>query len=197
MIDLPEPAESDGDAAGADSALEEDAPPAAGSGVPPLTLSALSNATYSVTGLRDQNPVTLADSYFQSQSLEQGRFFVVLESEPPSGDLDGDGIEDAVVILRVSYGGNAVYAYVHPVLNRGSEPDALNGRIIDESSRIHSLDIKNGRIIVVASVYHLTDAHCCPTRLVVLEYTLIDSKLEQTGMIDLPEPPNDPDRDPD
>ena len=182
MIDLPEPADEEVDSVG------EDDPSV-------LTWSALSNATYSVTGLRDQNPVTLADGYFQSQSLEQGRFFVVLESESSSGDLDGDGIEDAVVILRVSYGGNSVYYYVHPVLNRGSEPDALNGRIIDESARIHSLDIKNGRIIVVASIHHLTDAHSCPTRLVALEFTLIDGELEQTGMIDLPEPPEDPDRD--
>ena len=44
---------------------------------------------------------------------------------------------------------------------------------------------------MVASIHEKTDAHCCPTCRVAIEYTLVDGVLEQTEIIDLPEPAED------
>jgi hypothetical protein len=56
---------------------------------------------------------------------------------------------------------------------------------------VESMEIEGGQITLVESFHSPTDSTARPTRLVVLEYTLIDGELEQTGMIDLPEPAED------
>ena len=88
-------------------------------------------------------------------------------------------------------GGNSTYLYVHPVLNRGSEPVALDGYLIDEGPRIHSLEIVNVRIVLMASIHSPTDSMARPTRRVANEYVLVDGDLELVSQIDLPEPAED------
>ncbi len=65
----------------------------------------------------------------------------------------------------------------------------LDGIRIGDRTNVESIEIEGGRITLVA--YITGDRGlCCPNRYVAFEFTLADGKLEQTGLIDLPELPD-------
>ncbi|HMT20922.1 MAG TPA: hypothetical protein PKE20_06685, partial [Promineifilum sp.] len=96
------------------AAAEESAAPAAGG----LTADALRNATYS--GVYDE-PITLTDGRYESEPAAGDTARPVVEYVDGAerfGDLDGDGVKDAVVFLPDRGGGSATFTYVGAQLNR-------------------------------------------------------------------------------
>ncbi len=118
------------------TAAPTDAMPEPGDGagaVASLSLEALRNATYS--GIYD-DPVTLIDG------LHEGEPFAASDPARPTvdyidgveltGDLNGDGVDDAVVFLLERGGGSGAFTYVAAQLNQDGQPvDAGAVRIED------------------------------------------------------------------
>lgn len=79
---------------------------------PAWSLAQLKNYTYT---LADLAPVTLVDGKF-TQEVKDPRVFSVVRAalaEPfATGDLNGDGLTDAVVILTVNTGGSGTFHYL-------------------------------------------------------------------------------------
>ncbi len=88
-----------------------------------LTVDALRNATYS--GIYD-DPVTLTDGRYEDEPFVAGdaaRPTVTYEDGAERfADLDGDGVEDAVVFLVENSGGTGNFVYVAAQLNRDGQP---------------------------------------------------------------------------
>ena len=189
--DATDAADATDGADGADAAIETDTPLPRGPHVLTLAWSALQNATYPGWGFFSRHRITLVDGV--GGGPNNAGLFVVprfrMVDVHAIGDLDGDGADDAVVILTVSLGGSGMYYDIVPVVNWGGAPYALPGLRIDDRARIESMVIIDGRITLVAYI-HGASPLCCPSRLVALEYVLVDRKLEQTGMIDLTELPD-------
>ena len=149
-----------------------------------LTWSELQNATFP----RGNSQVTLTDGevpWTTEDGARQTAYW--LHSVHAFGDLDGDGNDDAAVVLMWSGGGSGTFYLIHAVLNRDGQPLVVRGLRVGDRTYVESMVITDGRITLVA---YLTGDRglCCPNHYVALEYTLIDGELEQTGMIDLPEP---------
>ena len=98
-----------------------------------IPVEALRNATYS--GIYEE-PITLTDGLYKGKPFGEG------DASRPTveyiggselyGDLDGDGVADAVVFLVERGGGSGAFTYVSAQLNRGGKPaDAGAVRIGD------------------------------------------------------------------
>jgi hypothetical protein len=86
-------------------------------------------------------------------------------SQPAFGDLNSDGVEDAVVIL-LTYGGSgsSIAFELAAVINRKGETYNISTIYLDDRAQINDLQIKGGIIVLDLFVHKPEDAHCCPTQ---------------------------------
>jgi len=96
------------------------------------------------------------------------------------GDLNGDGVADAGVLVNQEGPGNQVSVYLVGVLAASGSPHITNSQYIETRGRgaaIKSLQIKNQRILINAVVVGPHDLPCCPTKRIMLTYAVKNGKL--------------------
>lgn len=131
-----------------------------------LTLEMLRSATYTLTGFSDSpQTVTLVDGAYTSGSdtTAIGYISVHMGEVAAFGDLNGDGISDAAVVLGVNTGGTAVFTYIAAVLNVNGAPVHAASLLIDDRPQIGGLSIVSGEILAQTVVHRGDDPMCCPS----------------------------------
>lgn len=95
------------------------------------------------------------------------------------GDLDGDGVADAIVLVIQDGPGNHADVYLVAVLATPGMPHITNSQFITSmgSPDFKSVQIRNGKVVVNALLVGPNDANCCPTKRVVLTYAVKNGKL--------------------
>jgi len=94
------------------------------------------------------------------------------------GDLDGDGIEDVVLVLvETSGSSNPLYKLI-AVRNNSGKPSPAGGYPLGSDLFIREINIKDGRIQVELREFSPGDPVCCPSTNSQLEFTLGDAGLE-------------------
>jgi len=147
--------------------------------IPPLTLDGLKNAEYRVAVNGVIQTIRVTNGLYQqgTDPTEPGFMTVVVNEPAPFGDLNGDGIDDAAIIIGESQGGTGINVYVAAVTNWAGIPLHKASVLIDDRAIIQSVRIENGLIIVNAIVHGANDAGCCPTKHVTRIFRLVDQTL--------------------
>ena len=149
--------------------------------VPPLTLELLQNTTYP-SEWDESGAITLTDGRYEGEPFVEGgasRLVVTLVEPVAFGDLDGDGVEDAAVILAANAGGSGTFISLEAVRNEGGEPVHLATYPLGDRVRIESLAIEGGQIVLEMITHGPDDPLCCPTQQVVQTYALRGDELVQ------------------
>jgi heat shock protein HslJ len=152
-------------------------------GSEPPTLEELRNATYE--GLEAPGGAcSLVDGIWEGEPyVEHGssRARVIFAGDLRLlGDLDGDGADEAVVVLAESTGGSGVVSYLAAVA-RGDDGgvDNIATVALGDRVQIRQARIQGGRVVVDAVRAGPEDAACCPGELVRWGWTLTDTGFEQ------------------
>ena len=131
-----------------------------------LTVDVLMNATY--VGVYDQ-PVTLTDGKYEGEPFSADSpmrpTVTMVDRLIAYGDLNGDGVEDAAVILVENSGGSGVFNYVAAVLNVGGMPVNPAVQALGDRVQIKSMVIDGSRITTEIVTQGPDDPFCCPTLL--------------------------------
>ncbi|GAB4131388.1 MAG: hypothetical protein Fur0046_00310 [Cyanobacteria bacterium J069] len=140
------------------------------------------NASYSVPTLGDQPQVGVIN-------FDNGRFAdpnrqlnAVLSREQGQlafGDLDGNGQQDAAMIMAMNTGGSGIFVYLAPLLNlEGAiESPMLVG--LGDRVKINSVRILNdGLISINLIIQGPNDPQCCPTQEVTQYYRYSNGSVE-------------------
>ncbi len=149
---------------------------------PRLTEDTLKNAEY--RGIYEEETVQLTDGRYEGEPFVEGgasRPTVTFIDPYAFGDLDGDGVEDAAVLLAENSGGSGTFIYVAAVLNRNGNPQDLATQLLGDRVQVNSLSIEDGEIVLYMITHGPDDAMCCPTQRVVQTYELRDDELVQTS----------------
>jgi hypothetical protein len=138
-----------------------------------LSLEALGNLTY--RGILDE-PVTLSAGWFEGEPFVAGgasRPTVSLLADPVAyGDLNGDGREDAAVLLASDSGGSGSFIYLATVQSRDGVPDNMATLLLGDRVQVRSLAVEGERLVVRLLSHAPGDPACCPSLEMVREFTL-------------------------
>lgn len=93
------------------------------------------------------------------------------------GDLDGDGVEDAAVVLWANTGGSGTFIYLVPVLNEDGKGQQAGVQMLGDRVQIKSIAINSGKINLEVLSQGAADPMVSPSLQSVQEYTLKDGKL--------------------
>lgn len=139
-----------------------------------LTVRTLMNTTYS--GIYDE-PVTLTDGVYEERDPPVNVRY--RDNATLFGDLDGDGVDDAVVFLTDSGGGTAAFTYVAAQLNQNGQPFDAGAVMVEDRTQFRSASIQNGQIELEFTTRGPGDADCCPSHMVHKTYALQDGRLTE------------------
>ena len=153
--------------------------------VPP-TVEELKNATYAGLGER-LGPVTLANGRWTGAPPASGaasRPSVELAGDfRVVGDLDGDGLEEAVVVLTYSSGGTGVLSFLAVVTREDGTLRNVATTALGDRVQVRSARVDGGRLLVSAVRAGENDAACCPGDLVEWQWTLGERRLNTPGAV--------------
>ncbi len=93
------------------------------------------------------------------------------------GDLNADGIEDAVVILQTHNGGNGDTKELAVLLNQNGQPYNVSTVDIGSMAAVEALQIQAGEIILTERTLGPNDPLCCPSQLTTLQFHLQNGQL--------------------
>ena len=91
------------------------------------------------------------------------------------GDLNGDGVDDAVVLLLL-IDGNAAHRYLAAVFNENGTPRHIASAFLGLSIGIDSVAIEDGVVTLQTKQLGTNDPNCCPTKEVVATFRLADNE---------------------
>ena len=145
-----------------------------------LEVSTLKNLTYN--GIY-KDPVTLNNGVYTGQPFVAGgasrprvQFIELLML---SGDMTGDGNDEAAEFLTASSGGSGSYTYLAIVTKNGSSYQNIATRNLGDRVQIRALRIAEGTLILDFLTAGPEDAACCPTLKMRNTYRLVAGQLKQ------------------
>jgi len=144
-----------------------------------LTDERLMNAEYLSPLL--QVPVSLVDGAYSGRVDGMEHHVAVLPGIQ-YGDLNGDGIEDAALILSEDTGGSGVFTSLVVVFSREGQFAQAPGVMIDDRPVIKELAIADGVVRLKALVHAPNDPAIDPTTSMNGEYSLLSRRVVLTRL---------------
>ncbi len=154
--------------------------------VPELTLEQLKNAEVEIVGVSGTaaiRKIKLTDGKFQSGSDPTAADYVNVSmgQQVAFGDLNGDGVDDAAIIIGENYGGTGDFVSVAAMLNQSGQPVFAGSAGVDDRPIINSLAIQNSQIRADATIHGPNDPGCCPAQPAMETFRLWGGRLLLTN----------------
>jgi heat shock protein HslJ len=151
-------------------------------------LTKLKNATY--FGIEEQDPVTLKDGLWEGEPIAEGGSsrprVQFLRDFHRLGDPEGDGVDEAGVVLTASAGGTGENSYVAVVGLRDGELKNLDTVLIGDRVQIRKAGVLENRLFLELLRAGPEDAMCCPGELAIVAWSLKNDKLEAMEATSVP-----------
>jgi hypothetical protein len=147
----------------------------------PITPEALKNAQYKsewlVLGQAKLTNGIYKEKFAPDSSTE---IVLILSDKMVIGDLNGDGVEDAVVVLITQPGGSGTFYDLVLVFNRGGKLVQVDSLPLGDRIKVKSMVLESGEVKLEITVHGPKDPMCCPTRDVTLHYRVKGDRLTRT-----------------
>lgn len=104
--------------------------------------------------------------------------------DPVLGDLDGDGSDEALVVLTEQTGGSGIFVYLAVVAWDGSELTNVATSLLGDRVAISSLEIVEGQLVANIVTAGPGDTACCPTHKQEVRWRLAGNELRETARED-------------
>ena len=159
-----------------------------------LTLEQLRNAEFHLPLLGDENtPIQFTDGEGQiafGEGATERVYAGLVNDTVAFGDLDGDGIADAAVVIFTSGGGSGTFKHLIAVLDRDGAPVQAARAFLGDRVRVESMTISSGEIVATMLAHRRSDGLCCPTLNVTRAFALRGDQLvpRQALVIESPLP---------
>ena len=144
------------------------------------TWAELTNASY--TGL-EQGAIRLSGGNWEGEPYMEGAASRpragLVEDVYFTGDLNGDGVDEAVVILWQSAGGTGSNSYIAVMSMQNGDVVNIGTALIGDRVKLRSWKLSNAVVSLNVLQAGESDAMCCPTMLATRNWSFQESKLEE------------------
>ena len=128
-------------------------------------------------------PVTLKNGVYEGQPFVAGGAsrprVQFIEQLMISGDMTGDGNDEAAVFLTASSGGSGSYTYLAIVTKNGSSYQNIATKNLGDRVQVRALRLAEGTLILDFITAGPDDAMCCPSLKMRNTYRLVAGQLKQ------------------
>lgn len=93
------------------------------------------------------------------------------------GDLDGDGVEDAAVLLATNTGGSGVFVDLAAVCNHRGQPRDTARFFLGDRVKPERMTVVGQEIELALLIHGPDDPLCCPSERVVWRFRLVGGEL--------------------
>ncbi len=146
--------------------------------VPPetsgLTADKLKNGTYHAP--YNDRTITLVNGSY-SEGSGATIYSVNMLNTFAFGDLNGDGINDAAIILVENMGGTGQFVSLISIYDNGGMPLQKDAAELGDRVQVNSMDISSGVIHLGMIVHAPNDPLCCPSQAQNQSYWMISGNL--------------------
>lgn len=146
----------------------------------PLTVQSLREATFRGLGVPARQ-VTLSGGRWQGPPAVPGGASVpsvrLVEEAIAHGDLDGDGVPEAAVLLLAEGGGSGSFVHLAVVKAVAGRARPVAAQLVGDRIQVRDLRIDGGRVRLDAVRAGPGDAACCPGELATLGWRLQRGRL--------------------
>ena len=143
------------------------------------SLSYLKNLSYQ--GIYAK-PIRLKDGVYEGRPFVTGGAsrprVQLIEQLTVSGDMTGDGYDEAAVFLTESAGGSGNFTYLAIVSKSGSNYQNIATRNLGDRVQVRALRLAEGTLILDVIIAGPEDAMCCPSMKMRNTYRLVENKLK-------------------
>ncbi len=140
-------------------------------------------ASATLGGIYDE-AVTLVEGKYEGEPFEPegaSRPTVQLITELiPHGDLNGDGVDEAIALVTENSGGTGHFLYVVPLTTIDGVVQQLGSVLVGDRVNLRSVDVKDGTIVMQTIEGGPGDAACCPTHKGTRAWAMQDGVLTET-----------------
>ena len=145
-----------------------------------LTLDALNNAEY-LSEFAASGKAQLNNGIYREKRTPESatELVITLLDVYAFGDLNGDGINDAAVVLVADPGGSGTFLHLAVVFEENEMPRHVATEFLGDRVKVKSVSIKAGEIAVEMIKHDPNDPMCCPTLGVAQKYALQGDALVQ------------------
>jgi len=140
-----------------------------------LTTQQLRNMQYTLPFY--QRTITLTNGTYQEGTGGKGYSAKLLDNTVALGDLNDDGVADAVVAVVENGGGSGEFESLVAVLDQAGNPAQAGVVQLGDRVQINSVAIQNGQIVLQMLVQGPNDPMCCPSLPVTETYVLTKGNL--------------------
>jgi len=147
----------------------------------PFTADAVRNADYD-SSWAALGHAKLSDGIYRERFNPDSPTEIVIRSDLiVMGDLDGDGVTDAVVLLISTPGGSGTFYDLAAVVNYKGIPKNIDTVPLGDRVKVKAISIQSGTIKVEMLAHGPKDPMCCPTVEVTRTYKLDAYKLARVN----------------
>ncbi|GAB4542462.1 MAG: hypothetical protein Fur002_12780 [Anaerolineales bacterium] len=167
----------------ADSPAPSESAPQA---VSALTLKQLRNAQYPIQSWDNHPLIQLQDGKYQNGAPDPNNVefaYVGMADVYAFGDLTGDGVDEAAVMMLENFGGTGNFAFLAVYANVNGQPVFLDAAFIDDRPLLNAARIENGEALVDAVIHGFEDGGCCPQMASVQRFTLTQNQLRRVHFV--------------
>lgn len=134
---------------------------------PPLTVEKLKNAEYYFLA---KGPVKLVNGKYEDPSTKR---IYTMSEVVAYGDINKDGIKDAVTVLKVTIPNQGDFSYLVALLNEGGNPKNISSEFMGPQIVTKSLKVNSDNSIeAVMDQFQAGDPACCPSLKITRTYKL-------------------------
>jgi len=137
-------------------------------------------------GILPDQQITLTDGYAYYEDEGTGHPFVrLIDHLIATGDLNRDGVEDAVAFLVDFTTGSGDFIYLAAVLSVWDEPMSVEALLIGDRIPVKSLTIEGAEVIAELIAPGPSDVACCPSQNARKLFNLEDGRLVESSSAEL------------
>jgi uncharacterized membrane protein/heat shock protein HslJ len=155
-------------------------------GLRTLTMDVLKNAEY-LSEFSENGKVRLVNGLYKEKLVPDSatELVITLSEKVAYGDLNGDGEEDAAVIMITNSGGSGTFRHLAAVLDEKGSHNHVASKLLGDRVKVKSLSVRSGEIAIEMITHGPNDPICCPALVATQNYLLQDDKLVAAQSLEL------------